>query len=61
MIKARNKTGRQSYRRETIQVRIDVGYHKLLKVQAARGGETIKDVVERALTELMDSEEWEMT
>lgn len=45
----------------TKQVAFDAGLHKLVKTQAARGGETIKDVVERALTELMDSEEWEMT
>jgi len=46
--------GRQSYRRETVQVRIDKGMHYLLKQEAVRQRRTIKELVEECLSELLE-------
>lgn len=37
---------RQSDKKVTKQIRIDSGMHKILKVEASRRGETIKEFVE---------------
>jgi len=38
-------------RKTTKQVRIDVGYHQLLRIEAAKSGRTIKKVLEDMLME----------
>jgi len=43
----------QSDKKPTKQVRIDSGLHKLLKVKAAQSGESIRTLLEGALTELL--------
>ena len=40
-------------KKPTKQVRIDKGLHKLVKIRAAKSGETIKSLVENALAELL--------
>lgn len=42
---------RQIDRKSTKQVRIDAGYHKLLKMEAAELGNSIKGIVEGLLAE----------
>lgn len=37
---------RQSDRKTTKQVRIDSGYHRLLRIEAAKTGKNIKEVLE---------------
>lgn len=45
---------RQSDKNNTKQVRIDNGWHKYVKVEAAKAGMTIRDLVEAALAEYLD-------
>jgi len=48
---------RQSYQRETKQVRIDAGLHQLLKIKAAKAGRTIKSILEELLSEFLEVKE----
>ena len=50
------KSGRQSYQRGTMQVRIDEGTHRTLKIQAIRAGKTIKEYLEEVLIDYWDKE-----
>lgn len=45
---------RQIDKNSTKQVRIDTGYHKLLKMEAARQGMTIKTLLEGYLANLLE-------
>ncbi len=45
---------RQSDKKVTKQIRIDVGWHEYLKVHAAIQGKTIKGVVEECLADYYD-------
>ena len=45
------KAGRQSYQRETIQVRIDIGLHRIVKITASKTRETIRQLVEHYIYE----------
>lgn len=49
----RRRTSRQIDKKPTKQVRIDSGLHKLVKIEAAKAGETIRSLVEGALAELL--------
>lgn len=44
---------RQIDKKLTKQVRIDSELHRLIKIKAAKSGETIKSLVEGALAELL--------
>jgi predicted HicB family RNase H-like nuclease len=44
---------RQSDRRTTKQVRIDVGLHRLLKIKAAESNTTARQLLEGCLAELL--------
>ena len=44
---------RQIDTKSTKQIRIDIGWHKILKVLAAEDGKTIKELVEACLTETL--------
>jgi hypothetical protein len=44
---------RQSDKKTTKQVRIDAGWHKLVKVEAAKAGRTIREVLEEALSQYL--------
>lgn len=43
---------RQSYEKLTKQVRIDTGFHQLLKIKAAESGTSIKALLEGYLAEM---------
>lgn len=40
----------------TMQVRIDTGYHKLLKIEAAMSGTSIKTLIERFIADGLSKE-----
>jgi len=42
---------RQNDNKNTMQIRIDKGIHKQLKIEAAKSGRSIKDVVEECIGE----------
>ena len=44
----------QSDTKTTKQVRIDKGLHKLLKIESARRGESIKSLIEGCLMDLLE-------
>lgn len=44
---------RQIDKKPTMQVRIDSGLHRLLKVEAAKSNKSIKQLVEESLMELL--------
>jgi len=44
---------RQIDRKGTMQVRIDAGLHKLLKIKAAGVGKSMKELLEGCLSELL--------
>lgn len=46
-------TTRQIDKKVTKQIRIDAGLHKLLKIQAAEVGKTIRELVESCLIEYL--------
>ena len=46
-------TSKKVDKKTTKQVRIDSGLHRLLKIEAARSGISIKELVEGALAELL--------
>ena len=48
--------GKPVDQRTTKQVRIDVGYHGLLKIEAARVGVSIKELLEGYLVDCLDAE-----
>jgi|GEM_PF-5950528 len=45
---------RQIDSKTTKQVRIDSGYHRILKVEASRDGKTIKELLEEYIVEGLD-------
>lgn len=45
---------RQSYKNLTKQIRIDTGLHQLLKIKAAKAGESIKTLLEGYLADLLE-------
>lgn len=47
----------QSYRNSTKQIRIDSGYHALLKIKAAKSGMSIKTLLEGYLADLLAVDE----
>lgn len=47
---------RQSYENLTKQIRIDAGYHTLLKIKAAKSGMSIKTLVEGYIIDILDEE-----
>ena len=47
-------TKRQIDKKKTKQVRIDIELHQLAKIESAKAGETLRSLVERALTDLLD-------
>jgi plasmid stability protein len=49
--------GRQIDKKRTKQIRIDVGYHKLIKVRAASEGKSIKGLVEEVLSDSLNISE----
>ena len=44
---------RQIDKKTTKQVRIDAGMHKIIKVEAAKAGKSIRELVEASLTEYL--------
>lgn len=50
----KKKTSEQSYKNFTTQVRIDKDLHQLLKIKAAKQGESIKSLLEDSLAELLE-------
>ncbi len=40
-------------KKSSIQVRIDIGLHQLLKIKAAKSGRTIRELVEEGLSEVL--------
>ena len=44
---------RQVDKKKTMQVRIDAGVHRLLKIKAAKTRETLRGLIEGALTEVL--------
>ncbi len=44
---------RQIDKKLTMQIRIDTGYHTLLKIKAAKSGMTIKALLEEYLADLL--------
>lgn len=44
---------RQIDKKKTKQVRIDASVHHLLKIKAAESGETLRSLIEGALTEVL--------
>lgn len=44
---------RQVDKKKTKQVRIDAGVHRLLKIKAAQTGESLRGLIEGALTEVL--------
>lgn len=44
---------RQIDKKKTKQIRIDVGYHKLLKIEAANKGRSIKQILESHIAEIL--------
>lgn len=52
-----NKTrSRQIDKKLTKQIRIDTGYHTLLKVKAAKSGMSIKTLLEGYIADLLENE-----
>ena len=50
-----NKTrSRQVDKKSSMQVRIDIGYHLLVKIEAARSKRTIKELVEEGIALVLD-------
>lgn len=47
------ESNRQIDKKKTKQVRIDASVHHLLKIKAAKDGETLRGLVESALTEVL--------
>ena len=45
---------RQIDKKKTKQVRIDAGVHRLLKIMAAETGESLRDLTEGVLSELLE-------
>ena len=45
---------RQSYKKTTIQIRIDASWHKYLKLRGAQDSRSIKDLVEECLSDYYD-------
>ena len=50
---------RQSDKKTTKQVRIDMGWHKLVKIRAAKDGKTIKELVETCLIDCLSLKNYE--
>ena len=46
----KKEVSRQIDTKKTKQVRIDAGVHQLLKIKAAKDGETLRSLIEGALT-----------
>lgn len=51
--KRKQNDGRQIDQRSTKQVRIDTGLHKHTKIEAAKRGVTIRELVEEGLAEVL--------
>lgn len=49
---------KQIYRNSTKLVRLDPGWHRLLKVQASKAGKSIKEFLEEFLSEHWDIEKY---
>jgi len=47
-------SNRQIHTKATKQVRIDRGVHRYLKIEAAKRGVTIRDLIEGCLAELLE-------
>ena len=47
---------RQVDKKKTMQVRIDAGVHRLLKIKAAKTRETLRGLIEGALTDVLTIE-----
>lgn len=58
-MKGRNKKyrNRQIDKKKTRQVRIDSSVHQLLKIKAAESGETLRNLVEGCLADLLSIDE----
>lgn len=55
--KQKKAESRQIDKKLTKQVRIDIGYHTMLKIKAAKSGMSIKTLLESYLAELLTVEE----
>jgi predicted HicB family RNase H-like nuclease len=54
--KKKKIVSRQSYRSLTKQIRIDAGYHTLLKIKAAKSGMSIKTLIEGYIIDILEEE-----
>jgi predicted HicB family RNase H-like nuclease len=44
---------RQIYNKTTKHIRIDAGVHKLVKIESAKQGKSIKELIEECLAEVL--------
>jgi len=51
----KNNIVQKSDKKSTMQVRLDSGFHRLLKISAAKSGRTLKNVLEECIAEYLGS------